>query len=187
MAFGFYFVELVEELLVGANYVGGALDARDLLAVHVLFFDDAEAVADGLVGVGQERVLQVVLFCELLLRFHGVARDAEDDDSRFLQLGEVVSEAAGFDGATGRVGLGIEEEDDGLAGEIREADLVAVLIGEGKVFDETTDLHEAELLNIRREQAGGPRRRPRPGWRPRWMPRADSTRSTRTGRACGVC
>jgi hypothetical protein len=35
-----------------------------------------------------------------------------------LELLEVVAEAAGFDGAAGGVGLGVEEEDDGLAGEV---------------------------------------------------------------------
>ncbi len=46
----------------------------------------------------------------------------------------MVAKAAGFDGAAGGVGLGVEEEDDGLAGEVREADGVAVLIGQGEVF-----------------------------------------------------
>ncbi len=73
MAFGLDLVELVDEALVGADDVGGALDAGDQLAVHVLLLDDAEAVADGLVGVGEQGVREVVFFCELLLGLDGVA------------------------------------------------------------------------------------------------------------------
>ena len=113
MAFGFDLIELVDEFLVGADDVGGALDAGDQLAVHGLRLDDTEAVADGLVGVGEEGVWEVVFFGELLLRLDGVAGDAEDDDAGFLELLEVVAETAGFDGAAGGVGLGVEEKDDG--------------------------------------------------------------------------
>lgn len=148
MAFGLDLVELVDEFLVGADDVGGALDAGDQLAVHGLGFDDAEAVADGLVGVGKERVLEIVLFGELLLRLDGVARDAEDYYASLLQFCEMVAKAAGFDGAARGVGLGIEEEYDGLAGEVGEVDDVAVLIRQGEIFYDVADLHGADLPNL---------------------------------------
>jgi hypothetical protein len=108
VAFGLDLVELMDEPLVGTDDVGRAFDSGDLLAVHVLFLDDAKAVADGLVRVGEERVGQVVFFLELLLRFDGVPGDAEDDDTSLLKLLEVIAKAAGFNGATWGVGLGIE-------------------------------------------------------------------------------
>src|SRR6185312_16076189 len=72
---------------------------------------------------------------ELLLRFGRVARDTEDDDAlvfELLELRKVVAKLAGLDGAAGGVGLGVEEEHDGFALEVRERDGVAVLVGRVK-------------------------------------------------------
>ncbi len=65
----------------------------------------------------------------------------------------MVSEAAGLDGAAGRVCLGIEEEDDGRAREVGEVDGVAVLIGQGEVFYEVAYLHGGLLSLIVARQA----------------------------------
>jgi hypothetical protein len=66
---GFDFAEYVDDLAVGTDEKGGALYSHDLFAVHVLLFDDAEEVADGLVGVGEKGVGQVVFFFKLFLGF----------------------------------------------------------------------------------------------------------------------
>jgi hypothetical protein len=134
VAFGFDLFEDVDEALVGTDEVGGALDALDQLAVHVLGLDEVVAVDELEVGVGEEVVGQVVLIFEFLLVFDGVAGDAEDDDAGLLEFFEGVAEAAGLDGAAGGVGAGVEEEDDRLAFEVGEVDGLAVLVLEGEVF-----------------------------------------------------
>ena len=122
MAFGLHLVEDVEEALarilrigtlIGADEVGGALDALDELSVHVLGLDEVVAVDQLHVGVGEEVVGEVVLELELLLVLDGVAGDAEDGDAGFFEFGEDVAEAAGLDGAAGGVGARVEEEDYG--------------------------------------------------------------------------
>ena len=137
-------LEDVEEalfaLVVGrGDEEGGALDAFDDLAVHVLGLDEVEAVDELHVGVGEEVVGEVVLGLELLLVLDGVAGDAEDGDAGLLELGEDVAEAAGLDGAAGGVGAGVEEEDYGGGLEVGEGDGVAVLVVEGEVFDGVVD------------------------------------------------
>jgi hypothetical protein len=145
VAFGFDFVEDVDEALafsfIRADEIGGAFDAFDELAVHVLGLDEVVAVDELHVGVGQEVVGQVVLVLELLLVLDGVAGDAEDDDALLLEFLEGVAEAAGLDGAAGGVGAGVEEEDYGLGFEVGEGDFFAVLILEGEVFYFVVYLH----------------------------------------------
>ena len=134
MAFGLYFFEDVQEPLVGTNEVSGAFHAFDQLAVHVLGLDEVVAIDENHVRIGEEIVRKVVLVFELLLIFDGIAGDPENNDARLLELLEGIAEAAGFDGAAGSVGAGIEEENDGLAFEVRERNVFAILILQGKVF-----------------------------------------------------
>ena len=141
MAFGFYLFEDVDEALVGTDEIGGAFDAFDQLAVHVLGLDEVVAVDEDHVGVGEEVVGKIVLVFEFFLGAHGVARDAEDNNAGLLEFFEGVAEAAGFDGAAGSVGARVEEEDYGLAFEVGEGDVFAVLVLEGEVFYFVVDLH----------------------------------------------
>ncbi len=141
VAFWFYFFEDVDEVLVRADEVGGALYAFDELAVHVLWLDEVVAVDELHVGVGEEVVGKVVLVFEFLLVFDGVAGDAEDDDALLLELFKRVAEATGLDGAAGGVGARVEEEDYGFALEVGEVDGLAVLILEGEVFYFVADVH----------------------------------------------
>ena len=104
VAFGLDVLEDMDEFAVGADEECGARDAGDGLAVHRLVAQKIEALDEHLVGVGEQRILDVVFFGELLLRLYGVAGDAEDDGSSLLQLCELITKAAGFDGAAGRVG-----------------------------------------------------------------------------------
>ena len=147
VAFGFDLFEDVDEALVaGTNEIGGSFHAFDELAVHVLRLNEIVAVDEQHVGVGEEIVGKIVFVLELLLILDGVARDAQDDDAGLLKLLEGVAEAAGFDGAAGGVGARVEEEDDGLAFEIGEGDVFAVLVLEGEVFYFVADVHVIWLL-----------------------------------------
>jgi hypothetical protein len=88
-----------------------------------------------------------------------VARHAEHDDAELLERRPVVAEAAGLLRAAGRVVLRVEVDDDVLAGEVGERDLLAVLIGERErgsllAFD---DGHEACPFHSRRVRSRHPR------------------------------
>jgi hypothetical protein len=97
--------------------------------------------------VGEEIVRKVVLVLELFLIFDGVARDPEDNDARLLELLEGIAEAAGFNGAAGSVGARIEEENDGLAFEVGEGDVIAILILQGKIFYFVAGFHVSLLAS----------------------------------------
>jgi len=110
VAFGFYFREDACDLTFAVDQERGALNAHDLFPVHVLFLDHAEGIADFLVGVGEERVREVVFFFELLLFFRSVSGDAENYGAGLLYLLECVAEPARFYRSTRCVSLGIEEQ-----------------------------------------------------------------------------
>src|SRR6185312_14710948 len=126
----------MDEFAIRPDEERGARDAGDGLAVHRLVAEKIVALDEHLVGIGQQRILDVVFLREPLLRTHSIARDAENDGAGFLKLCKLVAKAAGFDRAAGRVGAWIEEEDDGRTFELRERNGVAVLVGEGEVFDD---------------------------------------------------
>ena len=74
-----------------------------------------------------------VLRLELGLGFFGVRGDADDDGVLGGEGGGVVAEFAGFGGAAGGVGLGVEVEDDGFALEGGEFEGVAGFVGEFEI------------------------------------------------------
>ena len=65
----------------------------------------------------------------MLLELHvladAVGRDAEDDRAGLLELAVRVADPARLSGTARRVVLGVEVEDDRLAAEARQADLLA--------------------------------------------------------------
>ena len=83
-----------------------ALPPRDAeREIHAVALDDLA------VRVREERKGEAVLLRELLLRFDGVLRDADDGDV-FRVLRAFVTEGTCFDRSPGGVGFRIEEEDD---------------------------------------------------------------------------
>ena len=128
VAVGLDVLEDVGDFAVGADEEGSAGDALHLLAVHVLLFDHAKLVGDGLVLVGQERVRQLVLVLELLLGGRRVGGDAEYGDSGSGKLAVCVAEPARFYGSAGRVGLGKEEQHHRLAPQLLQRHHLAVLV-----------------------------------------------------------
>ena len=90
----------------------------DFLPVHILFLQDTKLIADLFVYISKEGIRKVVLLAEFLLRLGRVARDAEHDGAGRLDLFELVAETARLDGAAGRIGFGIKEQDHRLSGKI---------------------------------------------------------------------
>jgi hypothetical protein len=56
------------------------------------------------------------------LRFDGIGAHAEDGDAELVEIFFCVAKLGRFDGSTGGVGFGVEEEEDALAGEVFESD-----------------------------------------------------------------
>jgi len=84
----------------------------------------------GLVGVGEEREREVLVFLEGG-EFRGlVARHTEHLVAGRLERVEVVAEVARLGGAAGGVGLGVEVDDRLLPTEVAERHLHAVLVEE---------------------------------------------------------
>ena len=141
MTVGLHVVEHVTDGAIRADNESRARDPLHFLAVHILFFDHAEFIADFFVGVAEKGVGQVVLLLELLLRFGIVGGDAENYGPGGLQLLIGFAEPASFDGSAGSIGFGKEEENDGLAAELFQRDGVSVLVRQSKLGSFIINLH----------------------------------------------
>src|SRR5581483_7445526 len=102
----------MHEFAVGPDEERGARHACYGFSVHRFVAEQIEPLDEDLISVSEERVLDFVFFCELLLRADGVARDTQDHSAGLLELYKLIAKAAGFDRAAGRVGARIEKEDD---------------------------------------------------------------------------
>ena len=88
MALGLDLGKNLQQALVRANQKRSALDAANLLAIHVLIAHHVKLIAHLLIDIGEQRVGQTIFFLEFLLRFRRVARNTEHHRARFLQLAE---------------------------------------------------------------------------------------------------
>jgi len=105
-----------------ADEEGAADDAHEGTA-HELFFLPGAELCDGLVSrVAEQRKIDLVLGFEGGLGFDGIRAHAEDGHAEFVEFLLCVAKLGRFDGSTGGVGLGVEEEEDALALEIRQGD-----------------------------------------------------------------
>jgi uncharacterized membrane protein YgcG len=148
VALGFDFGEDFEDALVGADQEGGPLDPHDFFAVHILFFENIKLFAHGFVYISKEGIREVVLFAEFPLRLRRIAGNAEDDGAGRLDFFELVAKAAGLNGAAGRVGFGIEKQDDRLTGEVLQMDGLVVIVLENKIGDFVVDFHFSSLQEM---------------------------------------
>ena len=123
----------VHDRAVGVDDERRAVHAHVRLAVHLLLAPDAVLLGDGVVRVGEQREVEVLLVVELRDRRDRVGRDAEHGHAGGLVVAAVVADAARLRRAPGGVGLGIEVEDDGPAAQAREAHGGAVVVGELEV------------------------------------------------------
>src|SRR3954462_6029893 len=119
----------VHDGAVGVDDERRAVHAHVGLAVHRLLAPGPVLLGDRVVGVREQREVEVLLVVELADRLDGVGRHAEDADARGLVVGAVVANAARLRRAAGGVRLGIEVEDDGRAAQVAEAHGVAVVVG----------------------------------------------------------
>ncbi|MNT00540.1 hypothetical protein D3C72_1349760 [compost metagenome] len=113
---------LLHQHAIGVDQKGAALNASHLLAIHILLLDDAEQIAHGFVGVGDEGERKFVLGLEVLMRLQRVARDTDDHGAGRQEFGVQVAEVLAFGGAARRVVLGVEIQDHGAALALVKAD-----------------------------------------------------------------
>jgi len=110
-----------------ADEEGAADDAHEG-AAHELFFLPGAKFCDGLVSrVAEQRKIDLVLGFERSLRFDGIGAHAEDGHIVLVELFLCVTKLGRFDGSTGSVGFGVEEEEDAVALEIGQGDKCVVI------------------------------------------------------------
>ncbi len=110
-----------------ADEEGAADDAHEG-AAHELFFLPGAKFCDGLVSrVAEQRKIDPVLGFERGLRFDGIGAHAEDGHIVLVELFLCVTKLGRFDGSTGGVGFGVEEEEDAVALEISQGDKCVVV------------------------------------------------------------
>ena len=141
MAFRLHVVEYVTHSTVGANNEGRAGDPFDLLAVHVLFLDNAKFVADFLIGVAQKGVGQIIFSLKFLLGFWIIGRDAQDRGAGALKLLIRFAEPASFNGSAGSIGFGKEKQHHRFSAELFQRDWVSVLVGQSKLRSFIINVH----------------------------------------------
>jgi hypothetical protein len=93
----------------------GPVNTHVFPAIHALFLEHAIFDTDGLLHIRQKRIGEIVFFLELLLGRRLIGGDAEHNSASPLDFLECVAEPARFNGSTGRVGLGVKEQDHVLS------------------------------------------------------------------------
>jgi hypothetical protein len=120
-----------------ADEKGTADDAHEG-AAHELFFLPGSEFPDGLMGgVAEQRKIEILFGFEGSLGFDGIGTQAQDGDTQLVEVLFCVAKLGRFDGSTGGVGFGVEENEDALAGEVFEREFLAFvgLQAEGGSFD----------------------------------------------------
>jgi hypothetical protein len=123
----------VPDAAVGVDDERRALGAHVGLAVHRLLHPDAVQLADGVVGVGEQREVQIALVVELLDLRDAIRRDADDLHTGLRVVVRAIADRARLRRAAWSVGLGVEVQDDGASAQCRQADGLAVLVGQFEV------------------------------------------------------
>jgi hypothetical protein len=138
-----------------ADEEGAADDAHEG-AAHELFFLPGAELLDGFVGwVAEQWEIEILLGFERGLGFDGIGAHTKDGDAELVEIFFCVTKLGRFDGSTGSVGFGVEEEEGALAGEVLEGDLYAFVGVEAEGGGFGTDFeHDDPLLQILAEVSG---------------------------------
>jgi hypothetical protein len=103
-----------------ADEEGAADDAHGGAAHELFFLPGPELCDDFVVGVAEQGEIQILLGLEGGLGFDGIGAEAEDGHVELVEVFFCVTKLGRFDGSTGGVGFGVEEEEDALTGEVGE-------------------------------------------------------------------
>jgi hypothetical protein len=120
VAFGFDEGPDVFDFAGFADEERAADDAHEGAAHELFFLPGAEFGDEFVIGVAEQGEIQILLGLEGGLSFDGIGAEAEDGDVELVEVFFCVAKLGRFDGSTGGVGFGVEEEKDALAGEVGE-------------------------------------------------------------------
>ena len=116
VAFGFDERPDVFDFAGFADEERAADDAHEGAAHELLFLPGAKLL-DGLVGrITEQREIEILLGLEGSLGFDGIGAHAKDGDAVLVEILFCVTKLGRFDGSTGSIGFGIEEQENALAG-----------------------------------------------------------------------
>ena len=111
-----------------------AADDAHVSAAHELFFLPGAEFFDGFViGIAEERKIELLLLLERGLGFDGIGAHSEDRHTVFVEVLLCVTKLGRFDGSTGGVGFGVEEEEDAAALEVFQRDFFAFVCLQAEV------------------------------------------------------
>jgi hypothetical protein len=105
-------------------------DAQEFAPHEGFLLPGAEGLDGLVVGIAEQRKVQLLFAFKRSLGFHRIGAHAEDGDPEFIELPFCVTKLGRFDGSTGSIGFGIQKEQDALAAKIGEGDLFAVVRGQ---------------------------------------------------------
>jgi hypothetical protein len=133
----------------------GTADDAHVGAAHKLFFLPGAEFLDGFVGgIAEQGEIESVLFLERNKSFDGIGAHAEDGDAELVEVFFCVTKLGRFDGSTWSAGFGKEKEEDTLAGEVLELDLLAFvgIEAKGGGFGAYFEHRNSFALNLRASQ-----------------------------------
>jgi hypothetical protein len=133
VAFGFDEGPDVFDFSGFADEEGAADDAHEGASHELFFLPGAELGDEFVSGIAEQREIQILLGFEGGLGFDGIGAEAEDGDVELVEVFFCVAKLGRFDGSTGGIGFGVEEEEEALAGEVSEGEDGAVVGFQGKV------------------------------------------------------
>src|SRR5882724_943159 len=115
MFLGFYLRPDLFDASIGPDKKGHAMGAHIFTSPKSFLAPDAIGFDDFLVLISQQCERQAVFPYELVVGFHGIRADAEDDGAVFVEFRKRIAKSTGFLGATRGVVFRIKIEDDVFA------------------------------------------------------------------------
>ena len=133
MALGLYAVPDFFGLSVRPDEEGAAGDAHERSA-HEFFYSPSTVGFDRFVfRIAQQREIELLLFLESRLCFHGIGAYPKDNHTQLIELRFGVTKLGRFDRSTGCIGFWKEKKEHALASEVFERDFSVLICLELKI------------------------------------------------------
>jgi len=127
-----------------------ARNALEAAAHELLHAPSAVGFNHFVVGIAQQREIESLLGAEALQQFDRIGADTNHDTIFLVEVFFCVTKLGRFDGSTGGVSFRVEEEQDALALEIAEGNLLTFIGCERKCGCLVTDFEHKVSVVIRR-------------------------------------